>query len=225
MAYTIEDVHNRFLQLIDKEKNGYITHAEIDRLLDIAQMGELMDLYGNPRKDGIPMHLGRSQSINDQLSPFIKSYEFVADANGVVSTPEDYLFGVTLYFNRPVGMTFEKRFVTPITEEELSYRLTSQVIAPSQTNPVYVQRGGTLQVFPNASFSGELVYIKRPEVPKFAYTQTGRAITYDEYYSTQMEWRESSLSNIIYRAISIGGFTLADQNSLQFGDIKQKEGS
>lgn len=227
MAYTIEDIHSRFLQLIDKEKNGYVTHAEIDSLLDIAQMEELNELYGNPRKDGLPMHLGRSQSINDQLSPFIKTLSLSSGntVGGQVTMPEDYLFSVTLYLHRPVGMSFEKRFVEPITEEELSSRLTSQIVAPSTKYPVYVQRGGTLYTFPNNVFAGELVYIKRPEKPVFAYNQDGRTVTYDDYYSTQMEWRDSSINNIIYRAISIGGFVLADANTSQYGDVKQKEGS
>lgn len=227
MPYTIEDVHNKFLQLIDKEKNGYITHLEIDKLLDIAQMEELNELYGNPRKDGMPMHLGRSQSINDQLSPFIKTYSLNSGntVNGLISMPEDYLTGITLYIHHPVGMSYERRFATPITEEELSYRLTSQIISPSSKNPVYVQRSGRLQVFPADDFAGELVYLKRPDAPVFAYTQEGREITYDCYYSTQLEWRDNSINNIIYRAISIGGFTLADPNTTQFGDVKQKEGS
>lgn len=227
MAYTIEDIHNRFLQLVDKEKNGYITPGEIDKLLDIAQMEELNELYGNPRKDGVPMHLGRSQSINDQLSPFIKTLALNSGntVGGEISVPDDYLFGITLYLNRQVGSSFEKRFVTPITEEELSSRVMSQIIAPSTKHPVYVQRGGKLLVFPNSVFAGELVYIKRPDKPVFVYKQNGRSITYDDYYSTQMEWRDSSINNIIYRAISIGGFTLADANTTQYGDIKQKEGS
>ena len=231
MAYTIEDIHNRFLQLIDKEKNGYISPEEIDRLLDIAQMEELNELYGNPRKDGVPMHLGRSQSINDQLSPFVKSYALSSGntVGGSVTMPDDYLFSVTLYYHEPKPGGYNKRFATPITEEELSYRLTSQVIPPTQANPVYVQRQGRLSVFdgssPSATFAGELVYIKRPDIPKFAYTQQGRTICYDEYYSTQMEWRDSSINNILYRAISIGGFTLADANTVQYGDAKQKEGS
>jgi hypothetical protein len=231
MAYTIEDIHNRFLQLIDKEKNGYITPGEIDRLLDIAQMEELNELYGNPRKDGIPMHLGRSQSINDQLSPFIKSYALNSGntPSGLVAMPNDYLFGVTLYYHEPKPGGFNKRFATPITEEELSYRLTSQVIPPTQKDPVYVQRQGALRVFdgssPAATFAGELIYIKRPNKPVFAFTQSGRTITYNSGSSTQMEWRDSSINNIIYRAISIGGFTLADAATTQYGDVKHKEGS
>jgi hypothetical protein len=233
MAYTIEEIHNRFLQLIDKEKNGYITPEEIDRLLDIAQMEELNELYGNPRKDGVPMHLGRSQSINDQLSPFVKSYA-LSNANtsgGTVSMPSDYLFSVTLYYHEPKPGGFNKRFVTPITEEELSYRLTSQVIPTSQSNPVYVHRQGALKVFdgssPASTFAGELVYLKRPSKPRFGYTQSGRTIIYNPnpILSTQMEWFDSSINNIIYRAISIGGFTLADVNTAQYGDAKQKEGS
>jgi len=231
MAYTIEDIHNRFLQLVDKEKNGYITPNEIDRLIDIAQMEELNELYGNPRKDGIPMHLGRSQSINDQLSPFIKSYALNSGntASGLITMPNDYLFAVTLYYHEPKPGGFNKRFASAITEEELSYRLTSQVIPPTQSDPVYVQRQGALRVFdgssPAATFAGELIYIKRPNKPVFVYGQVGRTITYDSGASTQMEWRDSSINNIIYRAISIGGFTLADANTAQYGDAKQKEGS
>ncbi len=232
MPYTIQDVHNRILFLIDKEQNGFVTHEDIDTALDIAQMRRLDYLYGNPVQytPGAPVpqsSLGISQYVNDALSPFIKRLALSSGntTSGAVSMPSDYLRAISLVatvYDNTLAQT-RRWDITPVTEEELSQRSRSQILAPSATEPVYVQRAGVLQVFPQSTFAGELIYLKRPAVPNFAYTQTGRAITYNSGGSTQLEWRDDQVDKIINEAIEVLGFNLEAPEVIQLGDKKNKE--
>lgn len=232
MPYTIQDIHNRVLFLIDKERNGFVTHAEIDDALDIAQMRRLDFLYGNPvqYQPGAPIpqsSLGLTQYVNDALSPFIKRLALNSGntTSGAVTMPSDYLRAISLVaqvYNNTLAVT-ERFDITPITEEELSQRSRSQILAPSATEPVYVQRAGVLQVFPASTFAGELIYLKRPVKPLFAYTQSGRTITYNSGGSTQMEWRDDQVEKIINEAIEVLGFNLDDPSTVQYGQKQNKE--
>lgn len=232
MAYTIQDIHNRVLFLIDKEQNGFATHGEIDTALDIAQMRHLHFLYGNPvqYQPGAPVpqvSLGVTQSVNDSLSPFIKKYTFtnVNTASGVVSCQTDHVKTISLaalVYNNDT-LTTDRIDVEPVTEEELATRLSSYILTPSATKPIYVQRAGNLQVYPASAFAGELIYLKRPAKPVFAYTQTGRAISYNSGSSTTLEWRDDDVEKIIILACEVLGFKLNDPLTIQFTDKKSKE--
>jgi hypothetical protein len=232
MAYTIQDIHNRILFLIDKERNGFITHEEIDQAIDIAQMRRLDFLYGNPvqYQPGAPIpqsSLGITQYVNDALSPFIKRLALSSGntTSGAITMPSDYLRGISVktnVYNNALATTLTYD-VEPITEEELAGRLKSQIIAPSTTEPVYVQRAGVLQVYPQSTFTGELIYLKRPVKPVFAYTQSGRAISYNSGGSTQLEWRDDQTEHIINLTVEILGFNLNDQVTQQYGQKQSKD--
>lgn len=232
MAYTIEEIHNRILFLIDKERNGFITHAEIDQALDIAQMRRLDFLYGNPvqYQPGAPIpqvSLGVTQYVHDALSPFVKRLALSSGNTtaGAITMPTDYLRSISVktnVYNNELATTITYD-ITPVTEEELAGRLKSQIIPVSTTEPVYVQRAGVLQVYPQATFTGELIYLKRPAKPVFGYTQSGRTITYNSGTSTQMEWRDDQVEHIINATVEILGFNLDDTTTMQYGDKKNKE--
>lgn len=218
MAYTIQDIHNDILFLIDKEQNGHTSHEEIDQALHLSQM----EAMGNYIKA-----LGTSTYVNDALSPFIykESYNTGATASGAVTLPSGFMKTVSLFslvYNNAT-LTTDRIYIEPITEEQLPDRLQSQVVPISVRQPVYVQRQGTLQVFPASAFNGELIYIKEPNKPVFAYTQSGRTITYSSGSSTNLQWRQTELNGIVYRAIEILGFNLNDIPTIQFGDKKKSE--
>lgn len=218
MPYTIQDVHNDILFLIDKEQNGFVTHEEIDQALHRSQM-EAMANYIKA--------LGTSTYVNDALSPFIykENYNTGATASGSVTLPTGFMKIVSLFalvYNNDT-LTTDRIYIEPITEEQLPDRLQSQVVPISVRQPVYVQRQAALQVYPASAFNGELVYIKEPSKPVFAYTQSGRTITYNSGGSTQLAWRLTELNGIIYRAIELLGFNLNDIPTIQFGDKKKNE--
>ena len=87
----INDIHNVILFYINKEQQGFVTHEEIDEVLDRAQMTLFNQYHTNPK---IPANTqielyGDSQRIDDALSPFKAKYTFNAGASpsGVITLP------------------------------------------------------------------------------------------------------------------------------------------
>ena len=215
MAYTIQDIHNDILFLIDKEQNGHVSHEEIDSALHIAQIekfNELLPLYGT------------STTVNDILSPFSTKGTFTSSASGVVTLPTGLSKIVSLFlllYNNTTTLT-DRIYIEPVTEEQFPFRMTSQVLPVNSSYPIYVQRDAAVQVFPATTFNGEIIYLKEPTKPAYTYTQSGRTITYTGT-TNKMEWRRTELNSIMYKAIEILGFNLNDVGSIQFSDKKSKE--
>jgi hypothetical protein len=58
----------------------------------------------------------------------------------------------------------------------------------------------------------------------FGYTQSGRTITYSSGTSTQLEWKQNDLMNVIVIALQYIGINLDANGVLQYANAKDKEG-
>lgn len=124
-----------------------------------------------------------------------------------------------------------------LSEDQWADRVTSKLITPSATDPIckMFRNGGTvnsiaigsttatIQVFPRQGYNLEFVYLKRPAVPVFAYTLSGREVTYDSGSSTQLEWEDQALNVIMELAINILAQNLQDQALEQHSEIKNQQ--
>lgn len=239
---TIQDIHNVILFYLNKEQNGYISHEEIDLVLDRAQMALFDDYYNNPRgykpTKQVPMvGYGESQRLNDALSPFKASYAFTNSdsAGGVIALPSNYMYLISLQTTRYSNVLSRNviKAVTVLNEEELIYRLESQVVPVTLDGPICIMNSSNqIQLFPDEAQAGKVYYFRRPAVPKFGYTQSGRVITYNptQYSvsattgSQQLEWRESDLNNILTKALSYYSINLNSPDVTQFAQLKIQEG-
>jgi hypothetical protein len=80
---------------------------------------------------------------------------------------------------------------------------------PSATSPIAdIVDIGMYDLYPQITHTGTIYFLKRPAVPVYGYTQSGRAITYDPNASTQLEWGEPYLQKVILLAIRYLGINL-----------------
>jgi hypothetical protein len=230
----INQVHEIIGFHLNKTQGGYFSPQEIDRVLDVAQMAYFNDLYNNPRKfrpdkQSPVMGYGESQRIDDALSPFKKNYTFTNGdtPSGVISLPNDYMFLISLYtsvFNN----NLQRSVINPVevlNEEELVSRLESQVCPVSLTGPICVMNSNNkIQLFPDVPQSGRVYYFKRPNAPVYSFTLNGRVVQYNASGSTQLEWRDSEINNIISIALGYLGINMKSEEIIQFGEIKNQQG-
>lgn len=231
----IQDIHNVILFYLNKAQQGFITHAEIDQVLDRAQMALFNEYHANPKlyntrqAKGFAPGYGDNQRMDDALSPFKKTYVFTNNdtPGGVITLPSDYMHLIALYTTQFV-QALGRNVVNPVqvlNEEELIERLESQVIPVSYEDPICIMNAAKkIQLFPEQPQPGRVYYFKRPAVPLFAYTQSGRTITYNSGGSTQLEWNEADINNVIIKALSYYGLNLQSQEVVQFAQIKNQEG-
>lgn len=237
---TIQDVHNIILLILNKDQNGYISHEEIDMVLDKAQLVLFNQYHTNPK---VPAQTwaaryGDSQRIDDALSVFKARQTFTTGdtPGGVLTLPTDYMHLISLYtttFNSTLSRNVYSA-VQVLNEEELIYRIESQVIPLTSDDPVAIMNNqNKVQLFPESPSSGGVYYFRRPAVPKFGYTTSGRSITYNPTAynastqptgSTQLEWRDFDIMNIISVALSYYGINLSSQEVTQFAEAKTQQG-
>lgn len=227
----INDIHNVILFYLNKAQQGFVTHGEIDIVLDRAQMTLFNQYHTNPK---IPAKAqtelyGESQRIDDALSPFKAKYTFNAGSSpsGVLTLPSDYMHLISLYttvYNAQLSRNVYSA-VQVLAEDELIERLESQVIPVSADDPVAIMNSqNRIQLFPEATATGAVYYFRRPVPPVFGYTQAGRTITYNPLTSTQLEWKEMDINNIIVIALQFYGLNMTSQEIMQFGQVKEAQG-
>ena len=126
--------------------------------------------------------------------------------------------------------------VEVINEDQIYGRLDSSILSPSTTDPVGVIAGAggiinginistkrKIQLFPNSGQYLRLTYLRRPASPVFSYTVADRVVTYDSSTSTQMEWNDQAIEEIIKRAIKALSVTVEDEVAAQFAQSEINE--
>lgn len=214
---TIDIVHSWINFITNKAQGSYFSPQEIDDALDRAQMKYFNEQYAQ---------YALAQKIQDSLSPFKAIYTFLTSDSpaGLVTAPSTYQYLLGGHIIIVDGAHNRYRSLKVLSEDELGYRLDSQLRPVSLTRPVATIAGPReIQLYPKQPMAGELFYLRRPLAPVFAFTQAGRVITYDDSTSVQLEWAESELSEIIIRALEFLGVSIGDQGLLQYSDAKSKE--
>ena len=215
---TIEDIHFWIDFLTNKAQGVYFTHEEKDMALDRAQMQYFNEQYA---------YYAVAQKMQESLSPFKTTYTFLNAPSGLITTPAGYQYligGRVIYMD---GTHTRNKSLKVLSSDELAYRLDSQLRPVTAYKPVAVMAGkvsgiSLIQLYPKQTFAGEIDYLRRPAVPKYAYTQSGRAFTYDPANSVQLEWGESELNELIMRALSFLGISIDDQLVTQYAEAKSK---
>jgi hypothetical protein len=234
---SIKDIHEVVLYYLNKEQNGYVTHEEIDMILDVSQLVLFNQYHTNPKLPSKAQAalLGESQRLDDALSVFKSKYTFtnVSSPSGVLTLPSDYMHLLSLYttvYNNQLGRNVYSA-VQVLSEMELIERLESQVIPVSLEDPIAIMNSqNRIQLFPEQGQTGGVYYLRRPVVPKFGYTQSGRTITYippnpaNPAASVDLEWRPFDINNIISIALSYYGLNLSAAEVMQFAEVKQQQG-
>ena len=227
----IKTIHDIILFYLNKEQNGFVTHEEIDDVLDRAQMVLFNQYHTNPKIPGQSQAAvyGESQRIDDALSIFKVAYALNAGntPGGLITMPAGYMHLINVYttvYNSTIGRNVYSG-VQMLSEEEVVERLESQVIPVSADDPIGLMLSlNRIQLYPAAPATGGVNYFTRPIKPVFAYTQTGRVVTYNQLGSTQMLWKDMDINNIVSIALSYFGLNMSSQEVMQFAELKNAQG-
>lgn len=230
----IDQVHDIILFCLSAERNGEKTHAEIDRALNKASYAHFNELYNNPKRWSVnkqtgEIYYGGSQRINDALSPFkkVQSYSTGDTPSGLLTLNADFLHLISIVatvFNNDLSRNVRYQ-VAVVNEEEIADAFESQVSPVGLTNPFAIMNSeNKVQLFPESTQSGKVYYFKKPVECEFAYTQSGRAVTYDEPNSTDLEWNDLETYNVITMALKDLGLSLSSDQVINYANMKQSQG-
>lgn len=216
---TIKEIHDFIFFILDKEITGMPTHGEVDQALDRASIETF--------KNMLPFY-NISQTYTDALAPFKTTYVFTngSSENGIVTMPSSYMRFLSLMVMVYDNETEENKYEACefVNADEIAERTKSQLRPLSIQKPVAHWTGkGQFQLFPNKPNTGKCIYLRRPARPVYAFTQSGRTVSYQSGSSTQLEWGEIETNTVIYRALQLLGVNLSDEKMIQYTQLKAQE--
>ena len=229
MAISVDTVYQRVQSILNKESRGYLTPQEFNLFANQAQL-EIFEQYffdlnqyeRLPKKDTEYSNLVKT--INERISKF--------------KTSATLTYTDTSYFEMPSNMhklgTVIYDSTTPVEEIDqknlLEYTL-SPLVAPSKTNPVYIQNIKTtssvwsITVYPSSINGGvgqviTATYIRKPAEADWAYqTIVGNAL-YDSSNSTNFELHDSEEINLVIKVLLYAGISMREGDVAQVADGK-----
>lgn len=199
------------LFIVRKERGVFVTVNEAMQTLDNAQLEAVEEWFST---------YGATQIIHDAIRKLRVQKSFTSDSTGLVTFDSDYLHLIGGAYTVSGSTINNVRF---LNEDELALALKSQLRAVSTSNPIAIDASVGFRLYPAATQSGFYNYLRRPATPVLGYTQSGRTITYDPNTSTQLEFTDVYINNIISRALKFWGINMAEQDIQQFAQIQTQE--
>ena len=193
---TISEIHSRFVTLKRQGQGGYHTREEIDRFLNDASN----DKYNEEK---------RAFEVTGFISDNLHNFKTSATVNftaGLGDLPADYDYRT----NASTTATPPKK-VEIVPEGEWIERINDSISVPSTTLPICTIRE-QVQIYPTAVSAMKLYYLKKPATMVFGYTTDGDGNTiYDAGSSTDPDWPDSCIPDLLLRGLAYAGIALPDQ--------------
>ena len=216
----ILDVHNDLLFLANKERNFWPSET-IDATLHRAQMIKFNEAARRYAID---------QEAQDDVSPFKVTQDFTTSntSGGVITIDPDYTYlrqvGLNIsYYDNAQGKT--RYFnVEVLNETQLPTRLDSQLEPVELTSPIAtIKSASQIQLHPKTPNTGTVYFLREPKPPKLAYSMNGRKFEYNANNSTQMEWNNTCMTQIIMKALQLLGVNIESDRLSQYAEIKDQQ--
>ncbi len=211
MAYNLNEIYNFMVFIVRKERGVFVTISEFESTLDNAQIEATsgwFELYGI------------TQKIHDAIRKLRSQVQFTSASDGQVNFASDYLHMIGGAYTVTGSTINTIRFVN---ENEVSLSLKSQLRPVSTSLPIAKDTATGFQIYPQVAQTGFYNYLRRPVKPVFGYTTSGRTITYDSATSTQLEFTDVYINNIISIALKFWGINMAEQDIQAFAQNQTQE--
>ena len=231
----IEDTHKMILFMLDKTQLEYVSHERIDDALHMAQMQRFMELWGNMREyqPGRPIPrvaYGMTQSVDDELKKFKTTETYTTAADGLVnfsSLTQSYahLLGLRIVYTE--DNVERQSGVKVLSEAQIAQRINSQIVAPTDNDPVALIGNTSIQLFPDNKVHEVIVsYLRLPAKPKYAYSvgSDGRTITFDSANSVDLEFPDTSYNDIVMKTLNLLSVNTKDAFLNQYSQLKTQTG-
>jgi hypothetical protein len=198
--------------IVHKERGVFLTADEAMSNLDAGQLEAFEDDFKT---------YALNQGLRDSLHPFkVTNKQFTSASDGSVNFESDYMHFLDGCYT-VTGSTINK--VSFISEDEKAEALTSQLRPVSTSWPLAEGTATGFQLYPQTQQTGFYSYLRRPATPVLAFSQVGRALTYNAGASTQLEWTDNYVNNIIARALAYSTVFMDEDKVLQFSQLKQAQ--
>jgi hypothetical protein len=230
MSVNINTVYQRVLAITNKEQRGYITPQEFNYMANQAQL-DIFEQYfydlnqftrlpdnGNVNSD-IPSIIEEKISIFEKEATVTES----GGSNGYYSLPSDLyrLNNVFVQASRPDDFV-DGNEAELVTRKYFLQLNKTKLAIPTEENPVYIQSGNKIEIFPRSINQGiRFYYIKKPAEAKWGYDANTGLYDSSTSKTTHFELHPSDETELVIKILALAGVILKDPGLYQIGAAEE----
>ena len=222
--------------MVDKYQGTYIAPDDFNMIINMAQnqyIESIVDGTGNINSNNrkSPAGLMVNSSVSDRLSKFYLEPSLTA-TSGIIVKPTNIwtITSVRTSSNRPVKKIFD---------DNLATHLTNPIDAPTTVDPIYMEFGDNIKIFPPVNAAPfpiyTIGYIRKPNTMVWAYyddlvhVPQGGGVPVGKVLipttgSKNPEWGDADMNEIIYIAVGLIGINLKDVDLIRASQTIKNEG-
>jgi hypothetical protein len=219
---TVDQVYRLIQYIINKQQTGDLAPDEFNLIMPQAERSYLAFLLGNPEqyqygRQVARIELGMNQPVLQRLAPFIAAPSTLTVSSGLAAYPANFEAVVAMYTSDDKRIRF--------VQQDSLYSYKNSVIDPVASNPIYLIQADGFLFYPSNISNPKISFVRTPTFMQWGYTLDGNGRpVYDAGTSTQPEWYEVDLMQIIARALQMVGVNLQDASVAQYAAQLKNQG-
>jgi len=227
----------KFLQYVsNKNQSGFLTPKDFNESIRQAVYEFVTKRYHNVQKQNQTgasfVGLEQNQKITDDLRYLLIPLTNLIPVDGIIPLPKDYLHLSTLsYYRNNVDeegdLNIKYIDFNVLRDTELSAMLNSNIFGKkikSGKMGVCVFRGDNLELFPKTINNVNMVYLKKPLDPKWAFDITNGKPVYNAVNSVDIELPEDCKNEIVFMCSSYLGINLRENELISYSEALKSQG-
>jgi hypothetical protein len=222
MAINVNTVYKTVLLILNKEQRGYMTPEEFNRIGTQVQLEifekyfeDLNQLTRSPQPD--TDYADRIAYLEEKISSFAR-YSLGQTTGAIGSRTISLTVGNGDQVHRLNSLIYKDTEIQKTSRSEYINIIRSPLTKPSETQPIFIQEGLTLKVYPE-SISQEvyLSFVKKPREIKWSFTtdQNIGVYQYNSSGSVDFDLHSSEQSEVILRILAYAGIVINNPQIVQ----------
>ena len=228
MSISVNKVYETTMFLLSKNNYGTIPPSKFNTFAELAVSSIFEDLFYLDNLDTIK----KSNNLtNSQYADLKKIREEQIDIYSIYSTPSNFVFDVPsglwkftgndLYRATSLSLvnntTKKKINIEMGLKTQINYAVNSSINPPNIYFPEFYRLGEDFKVFPEVITGHyvELLYIRKPKVPKWNYTLVGGNPLFNAGTSENIDLHISLFERVIVKIMQYCGVSLRENDIIQ----------
>lgn len=225
---------NFIVKEFGKELQPIANNIEFSDQLHYAQLKYFKSKIGLPEEytPGMPLPKEAfeiTKRITEDLRRFkvIMGWEeetpLVVDSKGNASYPADYYYPSVMSYNLIKDKIYERE-IEFLSDAEFTKRTTSFSEKPTEWFPVVNLQSSNIRIFPKSINLTNFIYLRLPIKPFYAVKTDRGFVEYDSAKSTELEWNDISIIDIISLLLSNIGISIKSGELLAYSEKLKIQG-
>ncbi len=166
-----------------------------------------------------------TQTIKDDLRVFKETVDIIVDNDGKASIPTDYVHKTAINYrkvvNDPNGVNPPTTTMVPvetIDDDKFTERKRAKLKTPTRDYPICNFNNTYIEVAPTDLGKIQLVYLRLPADPVWAFTTANTIPLYNAANSTDFEWPAISMEDVASFILSYVGINLREPELQRYAE-------